>query len=224
MFNLAIDWDLFLGANPVRKVKFFQELNLGFRILTGEEERKLLANATPYIQDIAAFALNTGLRIGEILTLTWEQVEIEKNILNVFAHKTHKVRCVPLNLEARQILDSWVAGRTNEFVFYNYETGKPFVDLDAGLALACSKAGIKGVTWHKLRHTFASRLIESGVDVVTVKELLGHSSIVTTMRYTHTNLHSKRNAVAKLEGFGDVLVTPCTKTQQLKSKVYQSLR
>jgi hypothetical protein len=57
------------------------------------------------------------------------------------------------------------------------------------------------------------------VVVVTVKELLGHSSIVTTMRYTHTNLDSKRNAVAKLEGFGDNLVTPCTKMQQSTPKV-----
>jgi site-specific recombinase XerD len=144
---------------------------------------------------------------------------MEKNLLNVFARKTHKIRCVPLNSEARQILDSWAAGRKNEFVFYNHETGKPFVDLDAGLALACRKAEIDGVTWHKLRHTFASRLIASGVDVVTVKELLGHSSIVTTMRYTHPQLDSKRNAVAKLEGFGDVLVTPCTRMQQSKSKV-----
>jgi hypothetical protein len=79
-------------------------------------------------------------------------------------------------------------GRKNEFVFYNHETGKPFVDLDAGLALACH-------------------------------ELLGHSSIAPTMRYTHTNLDSKRNAVAKLEGFSDDLVTPCTKMQQATAKV-----
>jgi hypothetical protein len=54
---------------------------------------------------------------------------------------------------------------------------------------------------------------------MTVKELLGHSTIVTTMRYTHTNLGSKRDAVAKLEGNGDNLVTPCTKMQQVTPKV-----
>ena len=69
MFNLAIDWDLYRGSNPVRKVKFFQEMNLGFRTLTSEEERKLIANATPYIHDVVSFAVNTGLRIGETLTL-----------------------------------------------------------------------------------------------------------------------------------------------------------
>jgi len=54
---------------------------------------------------------------------------------------------------------------------------------------------------------------------VTVQQLLGHTTVVTTMRYTHTNLDSKRNAVAKLEGFGDILVTPCTKMQQPGSKL-----
>ena len=99
MFNLAIDWDLYLGSNPVRKVKFFQEINLGFRILTVEEEGKLLDNATPYIQDIVVLALNTGLRIGEILSLTWERVDLEKKLLSVFADKTHKTRTVPINAE-----------------------------------------------------------------------------------------------------------------------------
>ena len=219
MFNLAIDWELYLGSNPVRKVKFFQEINLGFRILSEEEERKLLANATPYIQDMIVFDLNTGLRIGEILSLHWENVDLENRLLSIFAHKTHKTRTVPINSEACRVLEAWAMGRKNEFVFYNHETGKPFVDLDTSLALACRKAGIEGVTWHKLRHTFASRLINRGVDIVTVQQLLGHSTVVTTMRYTHTNLDSKQNAVAKLEGSGDNLVTPCTKMQQQGSKM-----
>ena len=67
-----------------------------------------------------------------------------------------------------------------------------------GLELACEKAEISGVTWHTLRHTFASRLLERGMDIITVKELLGHSSVTVTMRYTHSNLASKVVAVGKL--------------------------
>jgi integrase len=163
--------------------------------------------------------LNTGLRIGEILALTWDQVDLEKNLLNVFAHKTHKVRPVPVNSQARRILEFWALGKRNGFVFYNHEPGKPFVDLKAGFALACRKAGIEGVTLHTLRHTFASRLLDRSVDIVTVQQLLGYSTVTVTMRYTHTNLDSKRNAVAKLEGFGDNLVTPCTKMQQSTPKM-----
>jgi len=219
MFNLAIDWDLYLGSNPVRKVKFFQEINTGFRVLSKEEEKKFLVSATPYIQDIALFALNTGLRIGEIRSLKWEGVDLEKNLLTVFAEKTHKIRPVPINSEARRVLEFWTLGRKNEFVFYNHETGKPFVDLKAGFALACRKAGIEVVTWHTLRHTFASRLLDRGVDIVTVQQLLGHSTVIVTMRYTHTNLDSKKAAVAKLESFGDNLVTVCTKMQQSTPKL-----
>jgi integrase len=219
MFNLAIDWDLYLGSNPVRKVKFFQELNIGDRILSKEEEKKLLPNATPYIQDMAVFGLNTGLRSGEIRSLKWESVDLEKNLLTVFAQKTHKIRPVPINSEARRVLEFWALGRRNEFVFYNHETGKPFVDLKAGFALACRKAGIEGVTWKTLRHTFASRLLDRGVDIVTVQQLLGHSTVLVTMRYTHTNLDSKKAAVAKLESFGDNLVTVCTKLQQSTPKL-----
>lgn len=219
MFNLAINWDLFLGLNPVRRVKFFQEFNIRARVLSPEEEERLLRNAAPFLQDLMRFALSTGLRTGEIFSLQWSAVDWEKGVLNVFAPKTGKTRTVPLNAEARKILESWLLGRKNEYVFYNQVTGKPFVDLKAGFALACRKAEIEGVTWHTLRHTFASRLLDRGVDVVTVKELLGHSTITVTMRYTHTNLDAKRSAVAKLESLSDNLVTPCTKMQQQGSKM-----
>jgi integrase len=192
-------------------VKSFREFNTGLRVVSPEEEEKLLRNAAPYFQDVIRFALNTGLRIGEIFGLRWSNVDWEKSILNVLAPKTQKTRVVPLNAEARKVLEYWALGKRNEFVFYNPDTGKPFVDLKAGFGLACRKAGISGVTWHTLRHTFASRLVNRGVDIVTVQELVGHSAVTVTMRYTHTNLDSKRNAVAKLEGFGDNLVTPCTK-------------
>jgi integrase len=223
MFNLAIEWDLYLGLNPFRKVKFFREFNTGLRVLSLEEEEKLLCNAAPYLQDLIRFALNTGLRVGEIFSLCWSNVDLEKNILNVFAPKTQKIRGIPINAEARKVLEYWVLGKRNEFVFYNPETGKPFVDLKNGFIRACRKAGITGVTWHTLRHTFASRLVDRGVDIVTVKELLGHSSITVTMRYTHTNLESKRAAVEKLlHNECDKSVTVCTKMQQSKRGLSQN--
>jgi integrase len=222
MFNLAITWDLFLDLNPLRKVKFFREFNTGLRVVSPEEEETLLRNAAPYIQDLIRFALNTGLRIGEIFGLRWSNADWEKGILNVFAPKTQKTRVVPLNSEVQKVLEYWALGKRNEFVFYNPETGKPFVDLKAGFALACRKAGISGVTWHTLRHTFASRLVNRGVDIVTVQQLLGHSTVTVTMRYTHTNLDSKRGAVEKLAGCSDNLVTVRTKMVQSNSKMSQT--
>jgi integrase len=200
MFNLAIDWDMYTGSNPLRKVKYFQEINTGFRVLKPDEETRLLRNATPAIQDIVLYALNTGSRIGEIFSLRWQDVDLDQGMINSFSHKTQKIRIVPINAEVRRILEFWKLGRKNEYVFYNQKTGERFVDLDAGLELACKKAEIEGVTWHTLRHTFASRLLERGADIITVKELLGHSTVTVTMRYTHSNLASKVAAVGKLAG------------------------
>jgi integrase len=200
MFNLAIDWDLHIGSNPLRKVKYFQEVNTGFRVLNPDEQTRLLRNATPAIQDVILYALNTGSRIGEIFSLRWQDVDLDRGMINSFSHKTQKVRVVPINAAVRRILEFWKLGKKNEYVFYNQKTGERFVDLDAGLELACKKAKIEGVTWHTLRHTFASRLLERGADIITVKELLGHSTVTVTMRYTHSNLAAKVAAVGKLTG------------------------
>jgi integrase len=70
--------------------------------------------------------------------------------------------------------------------------------IDKSFKSACRRAGIEGLRFHDLRHTVASRLIEKGADIITVKELLGHSKISTTQRYTHTGDERKRKAVESL--------------------------
>ena len=105
MLNLAIDRDLYLSSNPLRKVKFFQEVNTGFRVLSPEEETRLLRNATPAIQDIVRYALNTGSRIGEIFSLRWQHVDLAGGLINVFSPKTQKVRVVPINASVRRVLE-----------------------------------------------------------------------------------------------------------------------
>jgi len=222
MFRLAIDWDLYMDLNPVRRVKYFQEFNIGTRVASSEQEEKLIQNAAPFLQDLIRFDLNTGLRVGELFSLRWFSVDLDAGILNVFAPKTQKTRAVPINPEARRILEACALNRKNEFVFYNQDTGEPFVDLKAGFALACKKAGITRVTWHILRHTFASRLLALGADIVTVQQLPGHSTLMVTMRYLHTNLDSKRAAVEKLAGYSDNLVTVRTKLVQLNSGMSQT--
>jgi integrase len=207
MFNLAIAWDLYSRINPLRKVRFFREDNVPLRTLSPEEEERLLREASGDVRDLARFALHTGMRIGEVFRLRWAHVDLVEGTISVHATKTGKVRMVPLNDVTERILQFWLLGRRNEYVFYNRETGKPFRDLKAGFQRACRRAGISGVTWHTLRHTFASRLVSRGVDIVTVKELLGHSTVTVTMRYAHTNLASKREAVRSLAPTCDNLVT-----------------
>ncbi len=207
LFNLAWQWDLFNGKNPVCMVRFFREDNVRLRTLSLEEENRLIAGANPYLQDLIRFALHTGLRVGEMFSLSWNDVDLDQGIISVRAEKTGKLRKVPINHVTQRILECWLLNRRNEFVFYNPDTGKPFCDLKAGFKLACKRAGISDVTWHTLRHTFASRLVNRGVDIVTVQELLGHSTVTMTMRYAHTNLQAKQDAVKVLAPNCDNLVT-----------------
>jgi integrase len=167
---------------------------------------------------VIRFALNTGLLTGEIFTLRWSHVDFEKNVLTIFAPKTQKTSG-PDQLGSPQGSGGLGTGQKRDFVFYNLDTGKPFVDLKTGFQRACKKAGIADVTWHYAASYVASRLLNRGVDIVTVQQLFGHSGIIVTMHYTHTNLESKHAAVAKLEKFGDNLVTVCTKMQQSSSQL-----
>jgi integrase len=195
MLNLAERWNLRQGQNPVRLVKFLSEDNVQFQTLSGEAEQALLARCPSYLQDMIVFALNTGLRSEDIFNLQWKEVDLETRRLNVLVQKTRRQIVIPLNDAAYEVLAAWLPMRKGPYVFYNQMTGDRFRDLKAGFKLACKQAGLSGVTWHTLRHTFASRLLRKGADIVAVKELLGHSTIVGTMRYAHTSEEAKVRAV-----------------------------
>src|SRR5215813_350579 len=98
----------------------------------------------------------------------------------------------------------------NEYVFCDKLSGKPLGSVKRAFKTACQKAGIKGLRFHDLRHTFASRLRAKGVDLVTIKELLGHADIRTTMRYAHTNLESKKSAISVLHSHKSVTIANST--------------
>jgi integrase len=154
-----------------------------------------------------AFAINTGLRLGEILNLTWKEVDLENAVLKLLVRKNRRMLEVPLNDTVLSVVNGWHGIRKSDFVFYNPETGGQWKDLWLGLKKACRQADLNDVTCHAFRHTFASRLNGNGADQVTVKELLGHAGIKTTMRYAHTNREAKRSAVPRLGSRSDKVVT-----------------
>ncbi len=197
MFNMAERWGMFQGTNPVRLVKFLPEDNLKFRTVSESEERLLLESSPPYLRELILFAINTGPRCGDLLDLTWEEVDIEER-LSLIMGKTRRRLEVPLNSNALAVLLEKQAAKHGPYVFYNHETGDRFYDTNTGFKAVLKWAGLTGINWHTLRHTFASQLTRSGVDLVTVKELLGHSRINTTMRYAHSNHETKARAVAQL--------------------------
>ena len=199
MFNLAMDWNI-AEENPVQKVKLFSEKDaMKERNLTDTEEAELLTQSPDYLKPILVVALNTGMRRGEILSLKWKQVDLNKGYLRVEQTKSGRNRIVPINGYLHQeLLKVKDLNGKSEYVFPNPKTGKPFTEVKKSFKSACKRAGIHDLRFHDLRHTFATRLIESGVDLITVRDLLGHFSVRVTQRYTHSSQNQKKEAVKLL--------------------------
>ena len=194
MFFQAEKWGLYSG-NPVRLVSFLKEDNLKCETLSEDEEETLLAAAPPYLKDVVLFAVNTGLRRSDVFNLKWEDVNIERKQLTIIMGKTRKVHEVFLNPKALEVLNR--QRRDSEYVFTNRE-GEKIKCVRGALDAAVKRAGLKKITFHMFRHTVATRLLENGADIVTVKEIMGHSNINTTLRYAHTNAARQRREMEKL--------------------------
>ena len=155
-----------------------------------------------------------GMRRRESLNLGWGQVGLEKKLILVKQTKSGNDRLIPINGCLLAVFSALKAhdGR-QELIFPNPMTGKPYTEVKKNFKLACRKAGIVGLRFHDLRHTFASRLIEAGADIVTVRDLLGHFSVKMTQRFTHPGRSQKGAAVELLDRKraqdGENLLRPC---------------
>jgi excisionase family DNA binding protein len=212
MFNLAIAWG-YLKENPLKGIKKFPEEPFRRkRVLSGEEERRFFSAMIPgYLKSMVRIFLNTGLRRKELFSMTWENVDFSNRQLFIRGTKTSKNRYIPMNETVYQELkDIYLKGEKEGFVFLNPKTRKKFVDIRRAFYGACRRAGIKNLLLIDLRRTFGTRLLEAGVDIITVQQLLGHTSVTTTQIYTMSNRGEKRRAVSLLEGLtvGN-LSTPC---------------
>lgn len=205
LFNIAKQRSRFFGENPVSRVKFLDENNQVERVLTPEEEDKLFAVSAPHLRPIITTAIHTGMRKNEILSLRWANIDLETNIITVEATntKSKKLKRIPANSTLRKaLLEQKLKTGFNEYVFLNPE-GNPYQRHDSLKRCfegALRRAGIKGLRFHDLRHTAATRMIEAGASIVAVSKILGHSAFSTTMRYAHPE-DSLKDAVEKLANF-----------------------
>ena len=212
LFSLCVTWGL-CQKNPVKAVKFFNPECRRDRFLTPEEEALLLKHAPPSLQPCITLAVNTGLRLREMLTLTWGQVDLKQGHVTVTAEmaKGKKTRHVPLNANAREVLEGLPRGLKSEtLVFQKYggevfgnkrKKAPSFYKAWQATTAAAIKDGLdqRDLCWHTLRHTFASRLVIAGVPVNAVQQLLGHQSIQMVMRYAHLAPGHLRDAVHLLD-------------------------
>lgn len=202
VLNLAIQ-NKWLRANPVSSVKFLREERDGRqRYVTLSEEAALLkacsAPSLSYLKPFVMVALGTGMRKGELLNLTWDRVDFESGYILVTQTESGRDRTVPINSLVRSELLKLQETSESEYVFANPLTDEPYSDLKRSFVTACKKAKVEGVVFHTLRHTAASRMVAAGIDLVTVKEILGHTDIATTMRYSHAMPERKISAVEVL--------------------------
>ena len=205
-FGFLCDMGLIVG-NPARRLPLPKTVQPVPVCLTEEQARQLLEAAhTPWHRALIAVLLFTGLRRGEAVAITLDDLDLEKGQLLVHG-KGSKDRVVPLTPLVVQAIQEYLEHRPqtqSRRLFLSRIGGNPIAGrvVNRMLVRVLQDAGLdrEGITPHKLRHTFATHLIRSGVDVRTVQELLGHADIQTTARYLHSDTRTKQAAVGKLTG------------------------
>ncbi len=199
---------LYDGSNPMKKTKnsptFFEESEGRTRFLEPQESDKLLAAAKEPLRSMIVLAINAGVRLhSEALTLQWPNVDLDRNtitILSAYA-KNKKTRRVPLNEPASEALARLKVLAKGPFVFEKKKDGSPYRSIRTAFEKACKDAGLADVTPHVLRHTFATRLVDAGVNFRLIQELGGWKSVKMVERYSHTSERGKADAVQRLAEF-----------------------
>jgi len=202
-YNLAIrEWE-WCKENPVNKVSKEKFNNLIERWMTFEEEEKLLSVSPKWLREILILGIETGLRQSELLNLQWPQVDFFRKTITILEQKNKGKDTLPLNERALEILRARAKIRhiKSNYVFYN-ENGNR---IDARNLLrafysATKKAGLQNLRWHDAtRHTFATRLVQGGVDIYTVQKLGRWKTISMVQRYAHHYPESLRPGVEVLD-------------------------
>jgi len=195
LYSKAVEWDK-IQLNPAIKIKKLKENGFKERILTNEEMKNLIEVASPHLKPVLTIALNTGMRRTEILSLKWKDVNFSKGYIFIEDSKSGRSRKIPMNIMTLETLKD--IKQASEFVFFNPETKTCIKDVKTAFKTACKKADIKNFRFHDLRHTAATKMIEAGIDLVTVSKILGHSNISMTMRYAHPTPENMQRAVEVL--------------------------
>lgn len=215
-----------LATNPVSRIKMFKEPAGRLRFLSPEEEQTLCTALGPEFAPWVRLAILTGMRQAEQFSLRWEHIDFERGLITLPATKAGGVQYVKLNGEAKAILRELdtaaakaqavaeaeaiagkqkTASRRSHWVFPSENPDTPVDPRNFYRRVYLPKVketGLDGVTWHTLRHTFASRLAMSGATEGTIAALLRHSSTALVRRYAHLSPSHLQEAVEKVARFG----------------------
>lgn len=188
--NLAVDWDI-IESNPLSRVKLFRECNQIERYMDDDELAGLLevlhTDANRPVCNLALFLLATGARSNEARQAKWEDIDVENRLWQIPAavSKSKKVRNVPLNDAALDVLSAVDTEMAFTHVFANPNTAEPYVCVKKAWTRLRAAAGLPKLRLHDLRHQYASMLVNTGRSLYEVQQILGHSDPKVTTRYAH---------------------------------------
>jgi len=211
IFNKAIVWNLYQGESPVKKVKMPTISNQRTRFLSVEEADallKALKAKSQQVHDMALLSLHSGMRFGEIAGLKVHDVDLANGLINISDPKNRRPRKAYMTATIKAMFQARIPtdAKSNDLIFPD-EKGKKMEFVSKTFPRVVDALGLnKGVkdprqkiTFHSLRHTFASWLALQGEQIQTISELLGHRTLQMTMRYSHLTPDHRKAAVSRLE-------------------------
>lgn len=211
IYRKMIAWKLYEGNVPTDGMMPKKVDNERLRFLTQAEARRLLEELdkrSPEFADICRVSLYAGLRLGEIFALQVQHIHLDVGIIDVMDAKAG-TRQAFINAELAVVLARYVSGRPSEaYVFTQSDGISRMQYINRAFTRAVKRLGFNDgvedtrlkVVFHTLRHTFASWLVQKGVPLYTVADLMGHSTIAMTKRYAKLADDDRRAAIAKLQG------------------------
>jgi site-specific recombinase XerD len=223
MLKLAKDWGYVTVPFRIERLKESKKMPRFFSEL---EIQSLLKEASPYLRQILFLSINTGMRIGELMNLKWENVDFVNGVIHVsnssdFSTKNSRDRVIQINSVLNQFLSelhkTFFGPRSNEPVHRTAkhkkyvicdEEGNRILSPRKSFKSLLGKLGIKDASLHTLRHSFASHLLMNGCDLPTVQSFLGHQNISTTMIYVHLTESHKLKSIEKLANVTGMLPEP----------------
>lgn len=188
-----------LDDNPMRKIKKLDEPRGRVRFLSKDERTQLLtaakADASLYL--IIVLAISTGARKGELLSLTWDAVDLERGLMTFHETKNGERRTVPLQGHALELMKEHKAKSTSRYVFRARTADKPML-VDKPFQQLVQKVGLQDFRFHDLRHSAASELAMNGASLGEIAAVLGHKTLAMVQRYAHHSEQHTSEVVASM--------------------------
>jgi integrase len=207
MLNMAKRWKL-IEVNPAADLRKPSEPRHRVRFLSLPEWERLEARAQPWLRPILRMAVFTGMRLGEITGLTWEDVDRKAGVIHVPMDTKSGTRAVPMNETVRKLLEGQVRHLRCPYVFARrdgrqYHSRETRNTISKHTRAAARAVGIHDAGFHSLRHTAASWMVQSGVSLYDVQLILGHSTPAMTARYAHLRPEHLRDSIRALDTYLD---------------------